>query len=146
MKKVITSIHFLLIYALIFMFSTHAQAEDSVEQLNQFNQPNFGFPKKECQHCLNYVSDSDTVLTPKQENELFQKCAVDLCGPAKENPRYIFDNATVNKKDIDPDTIKRFNERIRSTVEKAIQAELDYDRQILDILEYKKNKRHFSQN
>ena len=104
------------------------QTEELVEQVDQFNQPK---PNKECQHCLNYSSEPETALTSEQESELFQKCAVDLCGPANKSPRYIFDNSTFDTVDIDPEIVNNFNETALPAIEEAIQAKLNSDKRIL---------------
>ena len=142
MKKVITSIHFFLIYTLIFMLSTHVQAEDSVEQLNQFNKPNFGFPKTECQHCIWFSeseAESEVELSPSQEDDLFQQCAVDLCGPAKESPiyKYTLMNRRKYAEGIKTDAAGIFNEKIRPTLRQAIRTNMERNRIALKDFESK---------
>ena len=101
-----------------------------IEQLNQLESS-----PKECQHCLRFSkSDSQNESIPDQEDEdLLQQCAVDLCGPANENPRYVFDNFTFDKEDIDPETIKSFQEEVLPVIERAIQNALDRNKHILHL-------------
>ena len=133
MKLTITvNAFYLFIYTLIFTIQAHG--EPAVKQIDQLNQPGFGLPNKECQHCLNYTSEPKAVLTPEQESELFQNCAVDLCGPANKNPNYIFDNTTFDKANIDPKIIETWNKEVLPLIEEAIQTELDFDKHKLDAL------------
>ena len=86
---------------------------------------------------------------PETESDLLQRCAIDLCGPANENPRHIFDifgNArfTNNKDTTNEDranrnlnTEKRFNENILPLIEETIQARLEYEHNVLTLLKGK---------
>lgn len=105
------------------------QIKNVVENIDQLNQPNYGFPTKDCQHCLKF-SESKTVLTPEEENDIFQKCAVDLCGPANErqgliNSEYIqflSDSKDMNKRvTVNPEISNKFNKKARSIITKAIK-------------------------
>ena len=62
---------------------------------------------------------------------------MDLCRPANENSKYIFNNNTFDKEDIDPETEKRFNEKIRPVIEEAFQAELSDHKRALESLQAK---------
>ena len=147
------SIFYLIFYSLFLILFTLYTVADSKQQidtdikqvikpLEQLNQ--LESTPKECQHCLNFsesdpqvesVSDSQTESTPDQEDEdLLQQCAIELCGPANENPTYVFDYAGFDEIEIDPEMIKSFNEEALPAIEAAIKARLDYDKYRLDIL------------
>ena len=107
---------------------TH-QTEEIIEKIDQLNQPNYGFPTKDCQHCLKF-SESKTVLTSEEENDIFQKCAVDLCGPANkrqglmnsEYTQFLSDSNNINKRvTVNPEISNKFNKKARSIITKAIK-------------------------
>lgn len=112
----------------------HPTTKEILENINQFNQQK---PQdKQCQHCLRF---SGVKQRPQPENELLQQCAVDLCGPARENLMYVLNNDTFNKEDIDPEIAKRFSETIQPAIEKALQEEREYNKGALKLLQDKLN-------
>ena len=114
------------------------QTKTTIEQINQLNQPGFGLPKKECENCLQLKAEkTDVRIQPEVEKEMFQKCAVDLCGPAKENPMYVLNNNTFDKEDIDPEIAKRFSKTIRPVIEEALQTERDHNKDALKVIQNK---------
>ena len=112
------------------------QTEELFEILNQFNQLGLGFqpPMKACPHCWNVSELKDKL---KQEEDLLQQCAVDLCGPANESLLYVLDNNIFNKENIDPEIARKFNEEIRPVIEAAFQVELNYNKSVLESLQTK---------
>ena len=109
------------------------KAEEAIKQIDQFNEPGLGLLDKKCQYCPGLL-DWEEGSKQQREKDLLQQCAVDLCGPAKENPRYIYNNVTFDEPDIDPEIAEKFDEKIRPIVEKAIQDRLDYENNILNFL------------
>ena len=109
------------------------KAEEAIKQIDQFNEPGLGLPDKKCQNCPGLL-ESEEVSEQKRERDLLQQCAVDLCGPAKENPRYIYNNVTFDEPDMEWEIAEEFDERIRPTVERAIQDQLSYKDNILVFL------------
>ena len=111
---------------------TH-QTKEAIEKIDQLNQPSFRFPKKECQNCLKF-SGLEVKPKPEKEEDLLQQCAVDLCGPANESSRHIFDNSTFATADTDPEIINNFNKTVLPIIKEAIQTKLNSDERILNVV------------
>ena len=111
------------------------RTEEAVKKIDQLNQPKLGSGTKECQHCLKFSKPGK--LKSEQEEDLRQQCAIDLCGPANKNPKYIWNNTNFDKVDIDPEIAEQFDKTILPTVKKAIQDRLDHENNILKLVKDK---------
>ena len=109
------------------------RTEETVKKIEQLNRPRLGSGTNECQHCLQF-SKSEEKSKRKQEKDLLQQCAIDLCGPVNESFKYIYNNAIFDKADINPEISKTFDEKIRPIIEKTIQYRLDGENYILNFL------------
>lgn len=109
------------------------KTEEAIKQIDQLNKPRLVLPDKECQYCPGLL-ELEEVSEQKRERDLLQQCAVDLCGPVKENPKYIYNNVTFDESDMGWEIAEEFDERIHPTVEKAIQDRLGYENNILTFL------------
>ena len=120
-------------YTLIFITQAYSnQATDSFEQLDQFNQPNFGIPTEECQNCLQFSGSEDEPQPNKESDPLLYQCAVDLCGPSEKSPRYTFlNNTTFDMNGIDPEITRTFDEKIRPAIEEAVDNQMSHRRRVL---------------
>ena len=130
--------YYLLVGLLIFMIPAYSnQDKDIVKQIDQFNQPES--TPKECQHCLYFFgSDSQTESTPDQDTSLLQKCAADLCGPAKDSPQYKYTVMTRRyytegrKTDAARSFNKTVRQMIRTNMERKRAALKDFEDKLRD--------------
>lgn len=113
------------------------QTEEIVETLNQWNEHRSGFPMPACQQCqkLPKTELPNTFRWEQEDGPLLQQCATDLCGPASESPRYVFNNNIINKTDIDPEIARKFNEEIRPVIEAAFQTDQNHNKSTLELLQ-----------
>lgn len=133
------SLIFHLFFFSLFISYTTAHSKQQEEelfkqQLYQLIQPNYGVPQRECPHCLQYP-EKENVLIQEQESELFQQCAVDLCGPANKSPKYAFLNNTPYE--INPEATQEFYEQLRPAIRQAIKAQMENNRTALKDFENK---------
>ncbi|MDE0518942.1 MAG: hypothetical protein OXH36_05240 [Bdellovibrionales bacterium] len=103
-----------------------------IEQINQINQST----PKECQYCLSF-SGKEEESKKEQENDLLQKCAIDLCGPAKDHLVYVLNNNTFDNEDIKPEMKNNFNQMVRPTIEEVFLKKQNYKKDILSTLQDK---------
>ena len=112
----------------------HNTTKEIIKKIDQLD--GLRFQDKECQHCLRF-SESENESHQNRESELLQQCAVDLCGPADKNPMYVLSNKNFDKENINSETMKNFNKKIKPVIEEVIQTELDRNKSILPALQEK---------
>ncbi len=89
-----------------------------IEQINTF-----GFPfNRSC---------GPVCPAPQDENALLHQCAVDICGPPNQSPRFLLNNDYFNNTPEDTEIQALFNKRARPAIVKALQNDVTYKQQIL---------------
>ena len=98
-------------------FSNKISIKPLLKQIDQMNAPDFPWGKACTEDC--------PAVSPENEQVLIHQCAVDICGPPHQNPKFIFDNTHFDE-DIDPHIAMQFDQYIAPIAKSAIDSYHDY--------------------